>query len=67
MARGPAAAKDPEDASFASWVIIPVVYTLLGGILAQLPVRKALIGALITQVVLIIILAVMAFLSLYIA
>lgn len=66
MARGPAAARDPEAGSFTSWVIVPLVYAVLGGLLAQLPTRNALIGALIAQVVIFIVLAAMAFLSLYV-
>jgi ABC-type antimicrobial peptide transport system permease subunit len=66
MARGPAAAGDRESQSFASWVIVPLVYSLLGGLLAQLPTRNALIGAVISQVLIFIALAVMAFAALYI-
>jgi hypothetical protein len=66
MAHGPAAARDPQAGSFASWLIVPAVYMVLGGLLAQLPTRNALIGALISQVVILIVLAAMAFLALYV-
>jgi hypothetical protein len=66
MARGPAAAGDPEAGSFTSWVIVPLVYSVLGGLLAQFPTRTALVGALIAQVLIFIVLAAMAFLSLYV-
>jgi hypothetical protein len=67
IARGPAAAGDPAAGSFMSWVVVPIVYIALGGSLAQLPMRRAVIGALISQLVIFLVLSAMAFLSLYIA
>jgi hypothetical protein len=67
IARGPAAASDPEAAGFASWAVVPIVYALIGGFLAQLSTRNALIGALVSQLFIFILLAAMAFLYLYVA
>jgi hypothetical protein len=67
MAKGPASAGASAGGSLMSWVIVPIVYLVLGGALAQLPMRSALIGALISQIVIFIALAAMAFLSLYVA
>jgi hypothetical protein len=66
VARGPAAAADPVGGTLQDWLMVPLVYALIGGSVAQLSLRNALVGALIVQLVLYVVLAAMAFFSFYI-
>jgi len=66
LARGPAAVGEPGEGSIASWLAVPLVYSAIGGVLAQLSLRKALVGGLIVQLVLLGVLAAMAFFSVYV-
>jgi len=66
LARGPAAVGEPGEGSITSWLAVPLVYVAIGGVLAQLSLRKALVGGLIVQLVLLGVLAAMAFFSVYV-
>jgi hypothetical protein len=49
-----------------SWLSVPLAYAFVGGLIGQLPPRKALIGALIMQVLGGGLLALVAFLAVYV-
>lgn len=66
VARGPAAAGEPEGGSVVSWLSVPLVYALLGGLVGQLPLRRALVVGLILQLLITGILAAMAFIAVYV-
>jgi hypothetical protein len=66
IARGPAAADAPEAGTLMSWLSVPLAYAFVGGLIGQLPPRKALIGALIMQVLGGGLLALVAFLAVYV-
>ena len=66
IARGPAAVGEPGEGSIASWLAVPLVYVAIGGVLAQLSLRNAIVGGLIVQLILFGMLAGMAFFSVYV-
>lgn len=66
VARGPAAVGEPGEGSITSWLAIPLVYITIGGVLAQLSLRNAIVGGLIVQLALFGVLAAMAFFSVYV-
>lgn len=66
VARGPAAASDPQSGSLVGWLTIPLIYALVGGLLGQLPLRKALISGLVLQILMVGLLMFAAFISVYV-
>jgi hypothetical protein len=66
VAHGPASVGEPGEGSISSWLAIPLVYITIGGVLAQLSLRNAIVGGLIVQLALFGVLAAMAFFSVYV-